>query len=109
MDNRVELQGRREPGPGWGTDAPRNQTQDFCLFGPLPFPKHPENHNKMTDRRLRNSVFTTLAGLLGFLLSRLMKVTLDSSGKSKIKIKALAQNDILIVRMKSHEGPESSQ
>lgn len=41
MDNRVESQGRREPGPGWGTDAPRNQTQDFCLFGPLPFPKHP--------------------------------------------------------------------
>lgn len=52
-----------QPGPGWGTDALRNQTlRIFAYLGHSPSQNILENCNKMT---LTVCVFNPLAGLLG--------------------------------------------
>lgn len=55
-----------ELGPGWGNRCSKKpDSQDCCLFGPLPFPKHPQEPQDDFDKHLSNFVFAPLAGLPG--------------------------------------------
>lgn len=56
---------KEELGPGWGTDASRNQTLRIFAYWATPLPKTSLRTTKNdSDRRLSNSVFIPLARLL---------------------------------------------
>ena len=66
-----------QPGPGWGTDALRNQTlRIFAYLGHSPSQNILENCNKMTLTGVCVTVYLPLwLGSLVSLLSRLVKLT----------------------------------
>lgn len=76
---------KEELGPGWGTDASRNQTLRIFAYWATPLPKTSLRTTKNdSDRRLSNSVFIPLA--------RLLDVPIRQAGEINFRFKWENQN-----------------
>ena len=82
-----------EPGPGWGTDALRNQTLRISAYlGHSPSKNILENHNKMILTSVCGTLYSPLlAGLPGVPVRQTAEIKIQV-GKPKTVMKALTRN-----------------